>query len=93
MGAATSSSALNQVTSSMRSVIYPWDIISWSSMKTPKIFFPLSFLKENLDMDVCSDLFNIHTDPQLRGCKGIYKNVDDILTAAPTPGQLEQKME
>ena len=40
-----------------------------------------------------SDLFNIHTDPQLRGCKGIYKNVDDILTAAPTPGQLEKKME
>ena len=40
-----------------------------------------------------SDLFNIHTDPQLRGTKGVYKNVDDILTAAPTPGQLEQKME
>ena len=40
-----------------------------------------------------SDLFNIHTDLQLRGCKGVYKNVDDILTAAPTPGQLEQKME
>ena len=40
-----------------------------------------------------SDLFNIHTDQQLRGTKGVYKNVDDILTAAPTPGQLEQKME
>ena len=40
-----------------------------------------------------SDLFNIHTDPQIRGCKGIYKNVDDILPAAPTPGQLEKKME
>ena len=40
-----------------------------------------------------SDLFNIHTDPQLRGTKGVYKNVDDILTAAPTPGQLEHKME
>ena len=40
-----------------------------------------------------SDLFNIHTDPQLRGHYGIYKNVDDIPTAAPTPGQLEEKME
>lgn len=39
------------------------------------------------------DLFNIHTDPQLRGCSGIYKNIDDILTAAPTPGQLEEKMD
>ena len=40
-----------------------------------------------------SDLFNIHTDSQLRGRSGIYKNVDDILTAVPTPGQLEEKME
>ena len=32
-----------------------------------------------------SDLFIIHTDPQLRGTKCVYKNVDDILTAAPTP--------
>ena len=39
------------------------------------------------------DLFNIHTDPQLRGHDGIYKNDDDILTAAPTPGQLQEKME
>ena len=40
-----------------------------------------------------SDLFNIHKDPQLRGTKGVYKNVDDILTAAPTQRQLEQKMD
>ena len=40
-----------------------------------------------------SDLFNIHTDPQLRGRERIYKNVDDILIAATTPGQLEVKME
>ena len=40
-----------------------------------------------------ADLFNIHTDPQLRGRDGIYKNIDDILTATPNPGQLEEKME
>ena len=40
-----------------------------------------------------SDLFNIHCDSQLRGHEGIYKKVDDILTAAPNPGQLEEKME
>ena len=40
-----------------------------------------------------SDLFNIHTDPQLKGCSWVYRNVDDILTAAPTPGELDEKME
>ena len=40
-----------------------------------------------------SDLFNIHTVPQLRGQSGIYKDVNGILTAGPTPGQLEEKME
>ena len=32
-----------------------------------------------------SNLFNIHTDPQLRGCIDIYKNFDDILTINPWP--------
>ena len=37
------------------------------------------------------DLFNIHTDPQVRGCSWVYKNVDDIFTAAATPGEVEKK--
>ena len=32
-----------------------------------------------------SDLFNIHSDPQLRGQREVYKIADDILTAAPSP--------
>ena len=33
------------------------------------------------------------TKPEPRGRDGICKSVDDILTATPTPGQLEEKIE
>ena len=40
-----------------------------------------------------SDLFNIHIDPELKGRCGVYKNVDNILTAAPSHNQLVETME
>ena len=42
---------------------------------------------------VCStDYLNIHTHPAIRGEKGFFKNVDDILCSAQNIKQLEERM-
>ena len=42
---------------------------------------------------ICSDYFNTCTDEGIKGMKGFYKNIDDVLVAAPAVETLEKRMQ